>query len=217
MSIEELSRIKNKENFLNWFVSQLIIASKEDAKIQEIVKKRGRYQSSMMQRPNPQMNIPKQIQYQGMQQIPQNPQFQQQVGFRKSNTMEIPESRIPFSQQIQPMQSGQIRPQQMKASTVEIKAPAGMTFDSLLQDRAIKTIEATAGESISILRNNMNEKINLSLTDEDIRSKVEQFSQKTKIPVSDGIFDASLDNLHVNAFLSDVIPSRLLINKSNQD
>jgi len=213
MGIEEIAKIKDKEKFLDWFVYNLISVSKSELRpeFEKQRKKEKGYKSSLPGGPS--LPVPEAIAPRPIPQgLPQGPLAMQHL-IRKIGAKEIskpelikPALQVPRLKAIPlaPMPIAVIKPLQLIAS-----------LDNLLQDKTIKTIEGVAGENVTILRNGVKEKISLPLSEEDIKNKIQEFSEKTKIPVTEGIFDASFENLHINAILSDMMPSRFLIEKKD--
>ncbi len=91
-----------------------------------------------------------------------------------------------------------------------------MTFndkvDNLLNDPAVKIIECSEG-GININRGRGSEETGFRLSEQEVKSVIKKFSEKSKIPLSIGVFKAKIGNLAINAMISDVIDSRFLIVK----
>lgn len=84
-------------------------------------------------------------------------------------------------------------------------------IDSLfLQD--IKTIECAKG-NVRIKKNQEFEETEIVLSETEIKEIIKKFSELTKIPVTDNVLRATLNNFTITAIISDKIGSRFLIQK----
>lgn len=172
-----------KREFLNEFTGQLMIATKEDKQL--IIKKEAR---------------------KGIE-----------------TAVEMLEKIKPITRQF-PALGGMIVPaaiEEEAAEEPEIPNKAVETgrfltsddkVDNLLNDPRIKSIECSEG-GISISRGKGSEKTGFRLNEQEAKSIIKKFSEKTKIPLGKGVFRAKVGNIAINAMISDVIDSRFLITK----
>lgn len=85
-----------------------------------------------------------------------------------------------------------------------------------LSDPAVMSVEAPgAGKNILINRSGAIQTSPMSLTKEEIDAIMKEVSDKTRIPLSTGVFKAAFQNLIITAVLSDYIGTRFLIQKKN--
>jgi len=83
-----------------------------------------------------------------------------------------------------------------------------------LKEDSITVIECNGAEKeISIVRANQKLSTKISLNTEEIRAILNLISQKSKIPLTEGVFKAKVDNFEVNAVISEVIGTRFIIRK----
>ena len=86
----------------------------------------------------------------------------------------------------------------------------------MIEDPRITSIECSGPDkliTIKIFNNPSPTKI--SLTQDEISSIIEKFSQYAKIPVISGLFKATIKNLIITAVISDFVGSRFVITKIN--
>jgi len=84
-------------------------------------------------------------------------------------------------------------------------------IDSLLTGD-IKVIECANG-NIRVKRNGEFEQTTLFLNESEVKDLIKKFSEMTKMPISDNIFRATINNFAITAIVSDKIGSRFLITK----
>ena len=85
-------------------------------------------------------------------------------------------------------------------------------INPFVADHSITEIECNAGKAVTIKKEGKEEETTLTLNEREVRGMIEKFSQATKIPL-DSMFKALYENLTINAIISDIIGSRLLITK----
>jgi hypothetical protein len=84
-------------------------------------------------------------------------------------------------------------------------------IDTLLTGE-VKVIECANG-NIRIKRNGEFEQTTIILNEQEVRDLIKKFSEMTKMPISDNIFRATINNFAITAIISDKIGSRFLITK----
>ncbi len=84
-------------------------------------------------------------------------------------------------------------------------------IDSLLTGD-IKVIECANG-NIRVKRNGEFEQTTIFLNESEVKDLIKKFSEMTKMPISDNIFRATINNFTITAIVSDKIGSRFLITK----
>lgn len=85
-------------------------------------------------------------------------------------------------------------------------------IDSLLDDKDIRIIECSDSK-VRIKKNGLFEETGFSMDESELKKVIEKFSEKTRIPIQEGVFRAKLGNLTIDAVISGVIGTRLLIIK----
>ena len=127
------------------------------------------------------------------------PYLQQPVEFRKF--IKEPEVKSVEFQIQKPMQ--------------KFNLPAGQDkIDFLLRNPRVTALECPGpGKFIIIRKGFRTELTRISLTEQEIKKKIEEFSQQTKIPLIGGLFKATIGNLTMSAVLSDYAGSRFILSK----
>jgi hypothetical protein len=241
MVLEELKKIKieSRERFLKWVVLSLIsIKSEEKEKYSGSVINKGRGKYSLPQQGQQMAQIPQvpnQPSFSHMNpslmqrtSLPQrktaefNPELSQQGAIRKVNVREMGDGtpiqqfsqmpQIPLMKNMQEIQQNQMRMMQPQFG-MPFKVFTLSSLSDLLENPQVRKIEAIGGEKVKININNQDKILDLKISEEDIKNKIQEFSRKTKIPITEGFFEASINNLHVDAIVSDIISSRILIQK----
>ena len=88
-------------------------------------------------------------------------------------------------------------------------------IDSLLKDPTITHIECSGqGKPIFVVRGSQKLPTKIILNKQDIAQFLNLTSQKSGIPLIEGVFRVSVDNFIVNAVISESIGSRFIIKKS---
>ena len=85
------------------------------------------------------------------------------------------------------------------------------SIDSLLRGD-IKVIECANG-NVRVKRNGEFEQTTIFLNESEVKDLIKKFSEMTKMPISDNIFRATINNFSITAIVSDKIGSRFLITK----
>lgn len=87
-------------------------------------------------------------------------------------------------------------------------------INSLITDPVINQIECGGADKNVIVRSSMGTKqTNIILSDSEIKEIIDKFSEKSKIPVQEGIFKVAVGELIFTAVISKTISSRFIIKK----
>ena len=88
-------------------------------------------------------------------------------------------------------------------------------INSLITDPEISQIECGGADKNIIVRSSMGTKqTNIILSDSEIKEIIDKFSEKSKIPVQEGIFKVAVGELIFTAVISKTISSRFIISIS---
>ena len=84
----------------------------------------------------------------------------------------------------------------------------------LLNDPSVLSIECV-GQSIplNIFRGGQKQRTKIILTKNEIDSLLKEISKQSKIPLSEGVFRVIVNNLMINAVISDLVGTRFVIKK----
>lgn len=86
-------------------------------------------------------------------------------------------------------------------------------IDTLIKNPLVKTIECEGPEEKLIVDGTKGKKtIDLSLSEEEIKRVIKEFSELSEKPIGD-IFNATVGNLEINAIVSDIAGSKFIIKK----
>ncbi len=95
-----------------------------------------------------------------------------------------------------------------------ILSSAFAKINNLLKDPSIQSIECTGqGKPILVNKSGLIQTSNVILTKDEISSILEEISDKTKIPLIQGLFKAMLGNLIITAVISDFVGTRFIMQK----
>ncbi len=84
----------------------------------------------------------------------------------------------------------------------------------LLNDPSVSTIECQgAGILVTIIRAGQKQTTRISLSQREIKEILDKVSEKTHIPLLEGVFRAAVDNFSINAVISEIIGYRFVIKK----
>ncbi|GBE19499.1 hypothetical protein BMS3Abin17_00222 [archaeon BMS3Abin17] len=87
-------------------------------------------------------------------------------------------------------------------------------LNPLISDPVISIIECDSADENIIVKGSMGiKKTNIKLTKEDIKEIINKFSEKTKIPVQEGVFKVAVGKLIFTAIISEIVSSRFIIRK----
>jgi len=110
--------------------------------------------------------------------------------------------------QIQPIISQQEIITEQPQESLRIDA----RIDSLLTGD-INVIECANG-TIRVKRNGEFEQTTIFLNEPEVKDLIKKFSEMTKMPISDNIFRATINNFAITAIVSDKIGSRFLMSRT---
>jgi hypothetical protein len=121
----------------------------------------------------------------------------------------------------QQVQAKQFTPQTTEKITIYEKptpAPANLTYRKifpLLKDPFITHIECSGPNTpLTIVKAGNNQRTNISLSKEEINEFLNYLSERSRIPLMEGVFRAIVDNMLVNAVVSDVLDPKFIIKKN---
>lgn len=133
--------------------------------------------------------------------------------------------------QLQPMIKRKLAPPAPISVTTQVTMPApaaqktapakplqkisGLAYiNNLLTDPAVQSLECTGpGKPILVNRNGMIQATPFTMDTEDINALMREISERTRIPLVQGLFRAALGNLLITAVISDLIGARFIIQK----
>jgi hypothetical protein len=120
---------------------------------------------------------------------------------KKRKIFRIPEPRLPGRLQY-------LRPTPTQAD-IDLEK-----LNPLIKDPAVKTIECNGPGEKVIVKGTMGIKpTGIILNKDEITQIIERFSEKTKIPVGEGIYKVVFGKLILSAITSKIIGSKFIINK----
>lgn len=89
-------------------------------------------------------------------------------------------------------------------------------IESLISDNAVQTIECPGpGRQILVYKSGVIQTTPITLDAEEINNIMKEISEKTRIPVTSGIFKAAFDNIITTAVVSEFVGTRFIIQKKN--
>jgi len=86
---------------------------------------------------------------------------------------------------------------------------------SLVQNPEVKMIIANPDEKVSIIEATGTRITDITLSKEDIDRIINSFSEKSKVPIEEGIYKINFGNLTLSAVISQIIGSRFVIKKNS--
>jgi hypothetical protein len=99
-------------------------------------------------------------------------------------------------------------------ATPHLKVPGFEKISPFLQDPSISTIECPGPQKqIIINRLGRTQPVNITLTEQEIASVLNDFSARTRIPLIPGVFKAVFGNLLITAIISKYAGTRFVIQK----
>lgn len=81
-----------------------------------------------------------------------------------------------------------------------------------VNDQSIVSIEVASGENVKISRGREKISTNVTLNDSEVKQLIEEFSKKTRIPLSE-FFKAQYGDWQINGILSEIISPRFMLTK----
>lgn len=136
---------------------------------------------------------------------------EEKVGEKTSEVRLITRQFVPFSESIKTQTIAPVVKTETPPKIAAIKPILTDTaIDSFINDASIRLIELSDG-TIKIKRNGEFENSGVSLSSQDAKKIIDKFSLETRIPAISGVFKASLQDLTINAILSDAMNPRFII------
>jgi hypothetical protein len=121
--------------------------------------------------------------------------------FGKKQKLNIPEPKLPE------------RLQYLKPVPTDFFIDLGK-INPLIKDPAVKQIECNGPDEKIIVKGLMGEKpVNILLRKDEIDEILNNFSDAAKIPLHEGIFRVAVGKLVLSAVISEILPSKFLIEK----
>lgn len=99
-----------------------------------------------------------------------------------------------------------------KAAAEEQFLTLNEKIDNLLEDPNVRVIECSEG-NVRIKRDGLPEETGFRISEMELKAIIGKFSEKARIPMEKGVFKAKIKNLTINAVISEVIGTQLLIIK----
>lgn len=88
--------------------------------------------------------------------------------------------------------------------------------NAIMQDPFFQSIECTGpNKPVVVKKGNLVQTLPTTFTKEEIDSILEEVSQKTRIPLTKGVFTAAIGDKILNAVISDFVGSRFIIQKKD--
>jgi hypothetical protein len=86
----------------------------------------------------------------------------------------------------------------------------------LLEDPSVQALECSGpGQALTVHRSGVKQKANMSLSGEEINELLQTFSEKTNMPLNQGVFKATLGKLTLTAVVSEFVGTRFVLSKAN--
>ncbi len=163
------------------------------------------------------------MQFQQMPQVPQSQRFAPRI----SNQRFTPHPQRPISnqmfrsQQINPsstfFQTPRQRPPQVPPPPQQAKEIPNLAFGKLgniIRDPSVISIECQgSGKPILVNRSGIIQATPVVLTKEEIKATIDEISEKTRIPVTTGVFKAAIGGFIITAVISEYVGTRFVIQK----
>lgn len=111
-----------------------------------------------------------------------------------------------------PKQNFPTRLQYIKPVPSEVKIDLGK-LNPLIQDPQIQSIECNGPDENIIIKTNVERKIDIVLTKEEIEEVINKFAEAAKIPKNEGVFRVAVGKLMLSSIISEVIGSKFVITK----
>lgn len=86
-------------------------------------------------------------------------------------------------------------------------------LNPLIQDPMVQTIESHGPDKEVIIRTPVEKKTKIVLSKEDINQIIKTFSEKTKIPIIEGVFRVAVGKLLLSSIISKVVGTKFIIKK----
>jgi hypothetical protein len=103
--------------------------------------------------------------------------------------------------------------QYMRPMPEELTMDLG-SIDSLIRDPAVKIIECNGPDEKIIVKGAMGVKPTaITLREDEIESIINEFSQKSRIPIHEGIYHVAVGYFSLSTIISTVIPKKFIIKR----
>ncbi len=189
----QANQIRLREFFLTEFVKSLINNSLTNEE-KEQIKKQAQRNQALMQKINQEIQSPKQFNEEQM--IPSMMHSLEQAAPRV-----IPQIKHTA---YQPQPSREQSKQSFNLGKLA----------KLLLDPAVLSVESPGpGKNILVNRSGKIQTSGITLSQEEIRNVINEISEKTRVPVSPGVFKAAFQDLIITAVLSEHVGARFIIQK----
>ena len=102
-----------------------------------------------------------------------------------------------------------------KSPPIQQKLISGLGhINPLLSDPAVQSLECTGPEKpLLVNRSGLIQATNFMLTPDEINTFMQEVSERTRIPLTQGLFKAVMGNLIITAVISDIIGTRFVVQK----
>jgi len=107
-----------------------------------------------------------------------------------------------------------IVPQNLNATSTLLALDSLKKIAQLFSDPYIQSVESKGpGKQVIVLKRGMPQVTSITLTKEEIDSILKDVSEKTRIPLMQGLFKAAIENFIVTAVISEYVGTRFVIEK----
>lgn len=198
-------------------------------RISERTLTKNNMQESILIQPSPEVILPKAQPVQVVKQLSAvvaQPPVQTIVQPQVQVAMQQPAQRIaqplPIVQQAQfiPQEEDELTPTPSKIAPVPSSQNILLNsiykgkMAGLINDSSVLSIECLGqGIPLTIFRAGQKQRTKIILSKQEIENMLGEISSQTKIPLSEGIFKVIVNNLMINAIISDLIGTRFVIKK----
>ena len=188
-----------KKNFMLVFTKELIIhsAKVDITKLENIIASK---EKAITKKLIPKKEFP--LQKKGEIKRIKPPVFRKQLTRQLNPVLDIPPQQLPAH-------LAYLKP--LPAPIIDIDL---YKLNPLIQDPAVKSIIGNPDERVSVIVQSGTKITKIALNKEDIDRIINVFSEKSKIPVIEGIYKVVVGNLTLSAIISEVIGSRFVITKN---
>jgi hypothetical protein len=197
-----IERHKLREDFLDSFVRNLILNSfNPNSVVPEM--KSAEIKFEIPTAPSPVSPILPSLAHKELRKRAINIRPAPRQNYQKIRKMPSAPIALPPLSQLQPAKKGQ------KPETINLGKIAPM-----LTDPSVFSVESPGpGKNVLVNRGGTIQTSALSLSQEDIQDIMQNFSDKTRIPLIPGVFKAAYQDLVVTAVVSDFVGTRFIIQK----
>jgi hypothetical protein len=133
---------------------------------------------------------------------------------QKTSTQDFQPSILNSPKQIENLK--EIQPSETKNQNLNLKSSKLSELLKALQNPSIFSVESPGPNKPALINNSGRiQTLGFSLTKKEIQEILEEISQKTKIPLTPGVFKAAFGNYILTAVISDYVGSRFIIQKKS--